>query len=136
METPHRFGTMEMVLNGNLTVGSHPSENSIEFRCAMQASLLRFSFLITSALIGLLPATPTVAVEKPNIILLFADDQRADTIGAHGNAAIKTPNLRPTCSLRLQFSKQLLCGFIQWCSLRCESGHVDDRPALDANPNR
>jgi arylsulfatase A-like enzyme len=31
------------------------------------------------------------AATKPNILILFADDQRADTIGAHGNAHIKTP---------------------------------------------
>ena len=30
---------------------------------------------------------------KPNILFLFADDQRADTIAAHGNPHIKTPNL-------------------------------------------
>ncbi len=31
--------------------------------------------------------------EKPNILFLFADDQRADTIAAHGNQHIKTPNI-------------------------------------------
>ncbi len=30
---------------------------------------------------------------RPNVLLLFADDQRADTIGAWGNAHIRTPNL-------------------------------------------
>jgi arylsulfatase A-like enzyme len=35
----------------------------------------------------------TAADAKPNIIFLFADDQRADTIGALGNPHIKTPNL-------------------------------------------
>src|SRR6478609_172993 len=30
---------------------------------------------------------------KPNVIFLFADDQRADTIAALGNPHIKTPNL-------------------------------------------
>jgi arylsulfatase A-like enzyme len=30
---------------------------------------------------------------KPNILLLFADDQRADTIAALGNPHIKTPNI-------------------------------------------
>jgi arylsulfatase A-like enzyme len=30
---------------------------------------------------------------KPNILFLFADDQRADTIATHGNRFIKTPNL-------------------------------------------
>jgi arylsulfatase A-like enzyme len=33
------------------------------------------------------------ASERPNIVFLFADDQRADTIGAHGNPHIQTPNL-------------------------------------------
>ena len=30
---------------------------------------------------------------KPNILFLFADDQRADTIAALGNSHIKTPNI-------------------------------------------
>lgn len=33
------------------------------------------------------------AVPKPNILFLFADDMRADTIHAHGNPYIETPNL-------------------------------------------
>lgn len=33
------------------------------------------------------------APKKPNVIFLFADDQRADTIAALGNPHIKTPNL-------------------------------------------
>ena len=36
-------------------------------------------------------ATP--AAVRPNILFLFADDQRADTIGAWGNAHIRTPHL-------------------------------------------
>ena len=31
--------------------------------------------------------------KPPNVLFLFADDQRADTISAHGNAHIQTPNL-------------------------------------------
>ena len=30
---------------------------------------------------------------RPNVLFLFADDQRADTIGAWGNAHIRTPHL-------------------------------------------
>src|SRR5437764_15483656 len=30
--------------------------------------------------------------QKPHVVFLFADDQRADTIGALGNPHIKTPN--------------------------------------------
>jgi len=39
---------------------------------------------------SLAAAEPT---KKPNVVFLFADDQRADTIGALGNPHIKTPNL-------------------------------------------
>ena len=42
---------------------------------------------------GLALASKATSADRPNIILLFADDQRADTIGAHGNPHIQTPNL-------------------------------------------
>jgi arylsulfatase A-like enzyme len=32
-------------------------------------------------------------MQRPNILLLFADQQRADTIGALGNPVIRTPAL-------------------------------------------
>ena len=41
---------------------------------------------------GRVRAATTTAV-RPNILFLFADDQRADTIGAWGNAHIRTPHL-------------------------------------------
>jgi arylsulfatase A-like enzyme len=44
-------------------------------------------------LASLLLAVTAHAAGKPNILFLFADDQRADTIAAHGNPHIKTPNL-------------------------------------------
>jgi len=44
--------------------------------------------------IGLSIASIAPAAEKPpNVILIFADDQRMDTIHALGNAEIRTPNL-------------------------------------------
>jgi arylsulfatase A-like enzyme len=38
-------------------------------------------------------AVTAAAAERPNILFLFADDQRADTISAWGNKHIRTPNL-------------------------------------------
>jgi arylsulfatase A-like enzyme len=38
-------------------------------------------------------ASPLSAAERPNILFLFADDQRADTIEAWGNKHIRTPNI-------------------------------------------
>jgi arylsulfatase A-like enzyme len=45
-----------------------------------------------SLLIGS-PDTLAQQASRPNILLLFADDQRADTIAAWGNRHIQTPNL-------------------------------------------
>jgi arylsulfatase A-like enzyme len=47
-------------------------------------------------LIGATGSRPAPALQgagKPNILFLLADDQRADTIAAHGNPHIDTPNL-------------------------------------------
>lgn len=38
-------------------------------------------------------AAPAQATKRPNILFLFADDQRADTIAAYGNPHIRTPHL-------------------------------------------
>jgi arylsulfatase A-like enzyme len=38
-------------------------------------------------------ASLLAAADRPNFIFLFADDQRADTIGAWGNPNVRTPNL-------------------------------------------
>jgi len=50
----------------------------------MHRTLLAFTLFLC--------ATPTLCA-RPNIIFLFADDQRADTIAAHGNPNIRTPHL-------------------------------------------
>ena len=47
--------------------------------------------LILVALVG--PGVLGAEPARPNILLLFADDQRADTIAAWGNPHIRTPNL-------------------------------------------
>ncbi|MFZ5830046.1 MAG: sulfatase-like hydrolase/transferase [Planctomycetota bacterium] len=46
-----------------------------------------------AALAVVLGATRYAEAAKPNVLFLFTDDQRADTIAALGNPAIKTPNL-------------------------------------------
>lgn len=45
------------------------------------------------SIFALVPFSFAVAQDRPNIVFLFADDQRADTIGAWGNDHIDTPNL-------------------------------------------
>ncbi len=49
---------------------------------------------IITALLTLMNVPAMAAsLQKPNILFLFADDQRADTIAALGNPVIKTPNI-------------------------------------------
>ena len=57
----------------------------------------------------LLPAI-TPAADKPNILFLFADDQRADTIAALGNPVIKTPNLDRLARSGLAFNRAYMQG--------------------------
>ena len=58
--------------------------------CFIRVDPWLLSALFTASLFLILA---TIATAKPNVVFLFADDQRADTIGALGNPHIKTPNL-------------------------------------------
>lgn len=51
--------------------------------------------------------------DRPNILFLFADDQRADTIGAHGNDSIKTPNLDKLARSGVSFRRAYMQGGMQ-----------------------
>ncbi len=66
--------------------------------------------IVLSTLGGLLPAARSVAAEKLNVLFLFADDQRADTIAALGNTHIKTPNLDRLCRAGLAFDRAYMQG--------------------------
>ncbi len=50
------------------------------------------------------------ADSRPNILFLFADDQRADTIAALGNAVIKTPNLDRLARSGMAFNRAYMQG--------------------------
>jgi arylsulfatase A-like enzyme len=58
-----------------------------KYKCSAAIGLLAMAAAIA-------PATaPAAPPERPNILFLFTDDQRHDTVGALGNAAIRTPHL-------------------------------------------
>ncbi len=68
-------------------------------------------------LISLLPAilfaataAASTANQRPNVLLLFADDQRADTIAALGNPHIQTPNLDRLVRAGLSFDRAYMQG--------------------------
>ena len=54
--------------------------------------------------------TPT---KRPNVLVLFADDQRADTIAALGNSHIRTPNLDRLVSQGTTFTRAYCMGSLQ-----------------------
>jgi arylsulfatase A-like enzyme len=55
-------------------------------------------------------AMVATAAERPNILFFFADDQRADTIGALGNPVIKTPNLDRLAKRGVAFDRAYMQG--------------------------
>ncbi len=59
-----------------------------------------------------LAAVPLAAQtrQRPNILFLFADDQRADTIAAHGNRHIRTPNLDKLVANGVSFRNNYILG--------------------------
>ena len=48
--------------------------------------------------------------EKPNILFLFADDQRADALGCSGNSYIKTPNIDQLARTGVRFTNGYVMG--------------------------
>jgi len=51
--------------------------------------------------------------DQPNILFLFSDDQRFDTIAALGNKYIRTPNLDRLCQQGLVFTHAYLMGALR-----------------------
>ena len=61
-------------------------------------------------LIAFCIACPCGFGNRPNIVFLFADDQRPDTIAAHGNDYIQTPHLDRLAANGLSFTRNYCAG--------------------------
>jgi arylsulfatase A-like enzyme len=74
-----------------------------------RASTLLLALLL--APLAALPATDTPKpATKPNIVFIFTDDQRFDTIAALGNPVIKTPNLYRLVRSGVSFRNHYIMG--------------------------
>ena len=62
------------------------------------------AFLVGAILLSWTGAR-AISTERPNIVLLVADDQRPDTIGSLGNAEIQTPQLDALARRGLAFTR-------------------------------
>jgi arylsulfatase A-like enzyme len=67
-------------------------------------SLPRLCFALLFTVVSLAGAQP------PNIVFIFADDQRADTVAALGNPVIKTPNLDRLVKRGVAFTRAYMQG--------------------------
>ena len=63
--------------------------------------------------------------DRPNILFILTDDQRADTIGAHGNPYVETPSWTARAP-RLRLPRGAHHGRERG-RLRPEPGHADER---------
>ena len=77
----------------------------------LRPCFLRLSPLLL--LLGLLLVPSSNAAPRPNILVLFSDDQRADTIAALGNRHIKTPNLDKLVRSGTTFERAYCMGAMQ-----------------------
>ena len=50
-------------------------------------------------------STKSIPDDKPNIVLIVADDHGTDDLGCYGNTAIQTPNLDKLASEGVRFTK-------------------------------
>ncbi len=71
---------------------------------------MKFGFALFVACLTLPMPLCAAQPARPNVLLLFADDQRADTIHALGNAIIKTPNLDRLARRGLAFDRAYMQG--------------------------
>ena len=73
-------------------------------------------WLVYASLFAIFLPNPSLAQEKPrrpNVVFLFSDDQRADTIAALGNTHIKTPNLDKLVMRGIAFTHAYCMGAMQ-----------------------
>lgn len=66
--------------------------------------------ILTLALLTVFLNPTVFAQKKPNILLLFADDQRADVLGCYGNTYIQTPNIDKLASKGVRFTNSYVMG--------------------------
>lgn len=69
------------------------------------------TYRMKKILIGLIPLIGlTAQAQKPNVLILFADDQRADAVCWTGNTYIETHNIDKLAEVGVRFSISLISG--------------------------
>lgn len=74
----------------------------------MKAKIMKWVSCLGSCLIWGVSCTPETGPDKPNLILIIADDVSWDDIGAYGNSQIRTPNIDRLAARGLRFDQAFL----------------------------
>ena len=88
----------------------NPSYPRSSRRSGIFTQLKTAAVLFLGLLAHVTPSTAANATAKPNVLFLFADDQRADTIAALGNPIIQTPNLDRLVRRGVSFNRAYMQG--------------------------
>ena len=64
-------------------------------------------FLLTLVTV---PVALAQRADRPNVLIIFSDDQRADAVGAHGNTYIRTPSLDALAQRGFSFRRAYVMG--------------------------
>ena len=75
-----------------------------------QPVLLLSSLLLVGTNAKSIDLQSTKPIQKPNILFLFADDQRADALGCSGNTYIRTPNIDKLAKSGVRFTNSYVMG--------------------------
>jgi len=70
----------------------------------------KFSKILLLVLLIIVLIQSVFAQKRPNILFLFADDQRADALGCSGNTYIQTPNIDKLANRGVRFSNSYVMG--------------------------
>ena len=104
----------------------------------MKPSTARPLILVSLAVAAGLSGSASARPEKPNIVVLYADDWRFDTLGCAGNPIVKTPNLDALAAKGVRFTQNCvttsICGVSratlftgQWMSRHGNTGFKEFR---------
>src|SRR5210317_1132765 len=70
-------------------------------------------------LVGLAMTAASASAKQPNIILLYADDQRDHTLGCAGHPIVKTPHLDRLAKEGVRFKNSFVSTSTCWVGRSC-----------------
>ncbi|MDB4306642.1 sulfatase-like hydrolase/transferase [Flavobacteriaceae bacterium] len=86
----------------------------------------KFGSLLVILLLAACQTPKKAAAQKPNILFLFADDQRADALGLGKNPYLQTPHIDALAAEGVHFENCYVMGGAPRRHMRSQSGDADE----------